>query len=93
MADLCESTMTAVLLTPDELVAITLRERPSAQARVLRRLGVPFLSHPDGSLLVSRASVEAVLGGKAANDDAPPVVNVDLIRGWGRGKVARAART
>jgi hypothetical protein len=85
--------MTALLLTAEELVAITRRERPSAQARILRSLGVPFAAHPDGSLLVSRASAEAVLRGEGAKgDDAPPAVNVDAIKGWSRGKTARAAR-
>lgn len=83
----------SIVLSPTELAAMTKRERPKAQARVLRGLGVPFAAHPDGTLLVSRASAEAVLGGRAANDETPPVANVDAIRGWGNGKAARAARS
>lgn len=86
--------MAELTLSAVELVALTKRERPKAQARVLERLGVPFVPHPDGTLLVSRASAEAILGGRAANDDeAPPAVNVDAIKGWGHGKAARAARS
>ena len=83
----------AIVLTPAEIAALTKRARPKAQARILRSLGVPFAAHPDGTLLVSRASAEAVLNGHAANDETPPVVNIDGIRGWGNGKAARAARS
>lgn len=80
-----------ITLSPAELIALTKRERPKAQARVLGRLGIPFTPHPDGTLLVSRSSAEAVLGGRAANDEAPPLVNVDAIRRWPHGKAARVA--
>ena len=50
-------------LTQDEIAALTRRNRPTAQARVLRLLGVPFRAHPtDGVLLVSRAAAEKALG-------------------------------
>lgn len=81
-------------LSPEELVDLTKRGRPKAQARMLQRLGVPFATHPDGSLLVSRASAEAVLSGRVANDDEiPPTVNLDAIRSWGNGKAAHASRS
>jgi hypothetical protein len=52
-----------VILTQDELVALTRRNRPTAQARVLRLLRVAFRTHPtDGVLLVSRAAIEQALG-------------------------------
>lgn len=43
-----------MILTPDELVALTRKQRPSAQARVLTALGIPFDPRPDGSLIVER---------------------------------------
>lgn len=44
----------ALLLTPDELVELTDRERPKAQARVLQALGIPYQPRPDGTLIVYR---------------------------------------
>jgi len=80
--------MTALLLTAEEIVAITRRERPSAQARVLRRLAIPFRTHPcDGMLLVSRAVAQKALGGDelVAVDDVGEVfeVNFDAMRRHG----------
>ncbi|HEV8552529.1 MAG TPA: DUF4224 domain-containing protein [Casimicrobiaceae bacterium] len=52
-----------MILTQDEIAALTRRDRPTAQARVLRLLRVAFRTHPtDGVLLVSRAAVEQALG-------------------------------
>jgi hypothetical protein len=44
----------AITVTPQDLKTLTDRERPSAQARVLSRLGVPHRRRPDGSLIVLR---------------------------------------
>ena len=53
-----------MILSPSDLVALTRRDRPTAQSRILRLLGIPFSQHPiDGTLLVSRAAVERALGG------------------------------
>jgi hypothetical protein len=80
--------MTALLLQPEELVAITLRERPSAQARVLRLMGIPFRLHPtDGVLLVSRAAVTSALGTATKHDGVGAVdwdVNIEGIREHGK---------
>jgi hypothetical protein len=66
----------ALVLTPNELVAITRRERPSAQARVLRRMGVPFRVHPtDRVLQVPRGGIDAYLGG--TGPDAEEAAQVD----------------
>ena len=56
----------AVLAVPlHELVALTDRERPSAQARVLSRLGIPHRRRPDGSLIVLRCHLDT---GKPGRD-------------------------
>lgn len=52
-------------LSDDELADATHRRQPSAQARVLTGWGVPFRRRPDGTLLVGRAAVAAVLNGVA----------------------------
>jgi hypothetical protein len=75
-------------VTQDELAEVTRRDRPSAQARVLRRLGIPFRTHPtDGVLLVARDTVIKALGSDslaAPNDvGGEYFVNVDAIRRHG----------
>lgn len=76
-----------MILTEDELREITRRERPAAQARVLRKLGIPFKAHPtDPVLLVDRDTARAALGANEAEPTAAPdrvewQVNVAALRG------------
>lgn len=75
-----------MLLTLDEVAALTRRGRPKAQARVLRLLGIPFATHPtDGTLIVSRAAVELVLGVAQRSPiiDEEFDVNVEKVRKHG----------
>lgn len=75
-----------VLLSSEELRELTRRDRPAAQARVLRALGVPFRAHPaDGVLLVDREAARAAIGVTQAAANAEPVytVNVQAIREHG----------
>ncbi len=71
-----------MVLSASELVQLTRRERPTAQARVLRCLGIPFKIHPsDGVLLVAKDAAAAALAGAAAHEAAPQFeVNVQAIR-------------
>jgi hypothetical protein len=71
-----------LILSPSDLAELTRRERPAAQARVLRQLGIPFKIHPsDGVLLVAKDAATAALGGTAAPDVVPQFeVNVQAIR-------------
>ncbi len=50
-------------LTASELQSATSKKQPSAQARVLRALGIPFKRRPDGKLLVGLDAVSAALAG------------------------------
>jgi hypothetical protein len=50
------------VLTDEELVQLTKKKRPSAQARVLCHLGIEARPRPDGTLVVSRARRDEVLG-------------------------------
>ena len=50
--------MTAPTLSDDEIAALTRRVRPSAQARILRQLSIPFTEHPDGPIIVYRWAVD-----------------------------------
>ena len=84
----------ALILTPEEVARITRRDRPKAQARVLRALGIPFRVHPrDSVLIVSVAAVQAALGVQSgseidSDDDADTSdgfeVNVEGIRSHGK---------
>lgn len=74
-----------VTLSLSELVALTRRDRPSAQARILRLLGIPFATHPvDGTLIVSRAAAEKMLGAVADASESTAEayeVNLEAMRG------------
>jgi hypothetical protein len=47
-----------IVLSEDELRALTKKVRPSAQSRVLEALGIRYKPRPDGSLLVYRIHAE-----------------------------------
>lgn len=51
-----------MFLTPDEIAALTGKQRPAAQIRALRSMGVDHRVRPDGRPVVLRAHVEALLG-------------------------------
>ncbi len=57
------SVQAAVILTADELVALTGRKRKDAQVKALRFMGIEHKIRPDGSVAVLRAHVERELGG------------------------------
>lgn len=70
-----------MILTAKELMELTLRRRPAAQARVLTNMGIPFHVHPaDRVLLVSRAAVATKLGAISATvGDSPLEYEVDTL--------------
>lgn len=47
-----------LLLTDDEVAALTGRQRRPAQKRELRALGIPFRERTDGTIVVLRRDVE-----------------------------------
>ena len=49
------------VLSAADVTALTGRVRYSAQAKVLKGLGIKFLTRPDGSLAVLKAAVDAAL--------------------------------
>lgn len=52
-----------MILSAQELIEVTARERPCAQARELDHLGIPYRRRRDGSLLVLRSDVEGGFSG------------------------------
>lgn len=52
-----------MFLTADEVRELTGCQRPSAQERALKRMGIECRRRSDGSVVVLRAVVEIVLGG------------------------------
>ena len=53
-----------MLLTAQEVRDLTGMQRPSAQVRALKSMGIECRRRPDGSVVVLRAVVEAVVGGR-----------------------------
>jgi hypothetical protein len=49
-----------IVLTPQELAALTGRARPTAQARALEFMEIPYFRRPDGSVAVLRIRVEGI---------------------------------
>ena len=63
-----------MLLTTQEVRELTGLQRPSAQARALQGMGIECRRRPDGSVVVLRAVVEAVLGGGFVVPKIEPLV-------------------
>ena len=60
-----------IYLTDDELRELTKRQRPSAQRRVLRSMGIESKLRADGSLVVLRAHHDAVMSGETGAKKKP----------------------
>jgi hypothetical protein len=66
----------SIVLSEQEIADITARVRATAQTRQLTHLGIPWERRTDGSLVVLRAHVNALVG--AAQDTKPrPRVRFD----------------
>ena len=64
-----------IILTKDELRELTQRNHCRAQVVVLRHMGIEHRIRPDGSVVVLRAHVEHLLGGRepsASPQDVEP---------------------
>lgn len=57
-----------MFLTEEELYSLTHKQRPSAQLKALRAMGIDFKERPDGTVAVLRTAVEATMGGAIAAD-------------------------
>lgn len=70
-----------MFLTPDELIELTGRKRRDAQAMVLRYMGIEHRVRPDGAVIVLRAHVEQVLGGRSEDkaDGSEGHLNLDAM--------------
>jgi hypothetical protein len=68
---------TDAILTPDELIDITRKVKFKAQRRALGKMGIKHAIRPDGSLVVSRALVTAMLG-RFTETPAPSEVEVGV---------------
>jgi hypothetical protein len=53
-----------MILTPEELAALTGKVRRDAQVRALRFMGIDHKVRPDGTVAVLRSHAEKVLGGE-----------------------------
>jgi hypothetical protein len=71
----------SLILSHEELCAITGRRRHSAQARVLAQMNISYRLRPDGFPVVSRAHFEEAMGTKSyARFAAAAEPNWDAIR-------------
>lgn len=64
-------------LPATEIERITHRVRPSAQCRMLRKLGIDFRESAIGEPLVSAAVYEAWLGGDTVTSKDRPKLNME----------------
>lgn len=62
--------MAALILSPDELQEITGKRQPTAVARVLDAIGVPYRRRPNGTIVVFRE--ELIPHAPAQNRPPPP---------------------
>lgn len=69
-----------MFLTDEEIQALTKRTRRAAQSRVLTFLGIEHKPRPDGSLVVLRSHVEAVLGSAQTKPRRRTEPNFDAIK-------------
>lgn len=53
-----------MFLDADQLIELTRKKRSNAQATVLKQMGIEHRLRPDGTVVVSTAHVERVLGGE-----------------------------
>lgn len=52
----------SIVLSPQDLVELTGREKPAFQRKQLEHLKIPFKARTDGTLIVHRAHVDLILG-------------------------------
>lgn len=63
----------SMFLSDDELVSLTQKKRQGAQRKVLNAMGITHKTRPDNSIVVLRAHVEQVLGGKVTSPKRRPI--------------------
>lgn len=67
-----------LILTTEEIKALTGRSRYAAQIKVLRSYGLEVKVRPDGMPIVSRTNFEKVMGGLPAREKTAEVkLNLD----------------
>lgn len=67
------------ILTPADLEQLTHKRQPAAQARALKRMGLPFMPRDDGTPAITWEAVNARLAGKAT-PAAEPQMNLQRFR-------------
>jgi len=71
-----------VVLTPEELEGLTGRHTKPAQRRQLTAMGISFAIRADGSIAVSKAHAEQVLGGQIGEAPAGKK-RTKFVANWG----------
>jgi hypothetical protein len=65
-----------LVLSPEELIEVTAKVKPIAQARELEAMGIPYRRRRNGSLCVARIHVEGAPAA-GANIQAEPELQLD----------------
>ena len=60
-----------IVLTTDEIEALTGRHRRDAQIKALRFMGIEHRVRPDGTVAVLKAHIDLVLGGNVTRTSKP----------------------
>lgn len=67
-----------IVLSKDEIEALTGRHRCDAQLKVLRYMGIEHRVRPDGTIAVLKAHIERLLGANST----PPSSNRRTVPNW-----------
>ena len=70
---------TNIVLTKDEVEALTGRHRKDAQIKALRFMGIEHRVRPDGTVAVLKAHIEQILG---ATNQSPRQRNIRSEPNW-----------
>lgn len=70
-----------LFLTDDELTKLTGWKQKGRQKRALQRMNVPFILNAVGEILVSRSTVEKILGGQVVEPEAVNEPNFEFLHG------------
>lgn len=63
----------SLILSSEEIVLITGRRRTSSQARAFALMGIKYRLRPNGSIVVSRAHFEGMMGNIPVSKQKPKI--------------------
>lgn len=70
-----------IFLNDDELTKLTGWKQKGRQKRALQRMSVPFILNAVGEILVSRSTIEKILGGQPIQPESANEPNFEFLHG------------